>query len=40
MADAVRDFAADSSEESWTRLQQTVLEAKEKDDGATDGGFR
>jgi DNA primase len=40
MADAVRDFAADSSEENWTRLQQTVLEAKKEDDSATGGGFR
>jgi hypothetical protein len=41
MADAARDFAADSSEENWTRLQQTVLEAKkEDDDGATGGGLR
>jgi DNA primase len=40
MAGAVRDFAADPSEENSTRLQQTVLEAKKEDDSATDGGFR
>jgi DNA primase len=40
VADAARDFIEDVSEETWGRLQQTVLESKKEDDGATGGGVR
>ena len=37
MVEAARNFVDDVSEESWARLQQTVLETKKDDDGATGG---
>ena len=40
MAEAERDFVEDASDETWVRLQQTVLETKKEDDGATGGGLR
>ncbi len=40
VAQAERDFVEDVSDETWGRLQQTVLETKKEDDGATGGGVR
>jgi DNA primase len=40
MAEAAQDFVRDVSDETWGRLQQTVLETKKDDDGATGGGVR
>jgi len=40
VAQAERDFVRDPSDETWGRLQQTVLEQKKEDDGATGGGIR
>ena len=40
VAEAERDFVEDVSDETWGRLQQTVLETKKDDDGATGGGVR
>jgi DNA primase len=40
VAEAERDFVEDVSDETWGRLQQTVLETKKEDDGATGGGIR
>jgi len=40
VAEAERDFVEDVSDETWGRLQQTVLETKKEDDGATGGGVR
>jgi hypothetical protein len=37
---AERDLAADMTEETWTRFHQTLLEQKEQDDAATEGGGR
>jgi hypothetical protein len=40
VAEAAEDFVRDVSDETWGRLQQTVLETKKDDDGATGGGIR
>ena len=40
VAEAARDFVRDVNDETWGRLQQTVLETKKDDDGATGGGVR
>jgi len=40
LADAARHFVEDVSDETWGRLQQTVLETNKEDDGATGGGVR
>ncbi|HWI28029.1 MAG TPA: DNA primase [Stellaceae bacterium] len=38
--EAAQDFLRDVSDETWGRLQQTVLDTKKDDDGATGGGVR
>jgi DNA primase len=40
MADAEQDFVKDFREETWARLQHTILDSKKDDDGATGGGVR
>ena len=40
VAEAARSFVEDVSDETWGRLQQTVLETNKEDDGATGGGIR
>jgi DNA primase len=40
VAEAAQDFVRDVSDETWGRLQQSVLETKKDDDGATGGGLR
>jgi DNA primase len=40
VAEAARNFVDDVSDETWGRLQQTVLETNKEDDGATGGGIR
>jgi DNA primase len=40
VADAARDFVENANDDTWGRLQQTVLETKKEDDGATGGGLR
>jgi hypothetical protein len=40
MAEAARDFVEDATDETWGRLQQTVLETQKDDDGATGGKLR
>jgi DNA primase len=43
MADAEQDFVKDFREETWVRLQHTILDrldSKKDDDGATGGGVR
>lgn len=40
VAEAAQDVVPDVSDETWERLQQSVLETKKDDDGATGGGLR
>jgi DNA primase len=40
LADAEQDFVKDFREETWARLQHTILDSKKDDDGATGGGVR
>jgi DNA primase len=40
VAEAAQNFVRDVSDETWGRLQQSVLETKKDDDGATGGGLR
>jgi DNA primase len=41
MADAEQDFVKDFREETWARLQHTILDSKkDEDDGPTGGGLR
>jgi DNA primase len=40
MAAAEQDFVKDFREETWARLQHTILDSKKDDDGATGGGVR
>jgi hypothetical protein len=40
VAEAAEEFVREVSDATWGRLQQTVLETKQDDDGATGGGIR